>query len=127
MATKFAMEGLSDVLRLEMRGTGVEVILIEPGPIGTKIRVNAQAHFERWIDWKSSARSNDYAHFRARLYDTTGKKDRFELPCSAVTKALIHAVESRRPKARYYVTLPTYIAGFARRILPTRALDWLVR
>ena len=127
VATKFAMEGLSDVLRLEMRGTGVEVILIEPGPIGTKIRVNAQAHFERWIDWKNSARAADYARFRARLYDTSGKKDRFELPCSAVTKALIHAVESRRPKARYYVTLPTYIAGFARRILPTRALDWLVR
>lgn len=127
VATKFAMEGLSDVLRLEMRGTGIDVILIEPGPIGTKIRVNAQAHFERWIDWQNSARSADYALFRARLYDMSGKKDRFELPCSAVTKALIHAVEARRPKARYYVTLPTYIAAIARRILPTRALDWLVR
>ncbi len=126
VATKFAMEGLSDVLRLEMRGTGVKVILIEPGPIGTKIRVNAQAHFERWIDWQNSARAADYAIFRARLYDTSGKKDRFELPCSAVTKALIHAVESPRPKARYYVTLPAHIAALARRILPTRGLDWLV-
>ena len=67
------------------------------------------------------------ARFRARLYDTSGQKDRFELTCTAVTKALIHAVEARRPRARYYVTLPTYIAGLARRILPTRALDWLVR
>lgn len=126
VATKFAMEGLSDVLRLEMRGTGVEIVLIEPGPIGTRIRVNAQSHFEKWFDWRASPRAADYQKFRARLYDTSGKKDRFELPASAVTKALIHAVEARRPKARYYVTLPTHIAGFARRILPTRALDWLV-
>ncbi len=126
VATKFAMEGLSDVLRLEMRGTGVEVVLIEPGPIGTRIRVNAQPHFERWFDWKNAARSADYARFRERLYDGSGKKDRFELPASAVTKVLIHAVEAKRPRARYYVTLPTYIAGLARRVLPTRMLDWVV-
>lgn len=126
VATKFALEGLSDVLRLEMRGTGVEVILIEPGPIGTRIRLNAQAHFEKWFDWQNAARSADYARFRARLYDTSGKKDAFQLPPSAVTKALIHAVEAKRPRARYYVTLPTHIAGLARRLLPTRLLDRVV-
>ena len=126
VATKFAMEGLSDVLRLEMRGTGIEVILIEPGPIGTRIRQNAQAHFEKWFDWQNSARSVDYAKFRVRLYDTSGKKDALQLPPSAVTKALIHAVEARRPKARYYVTLATHFAGLARRLLPTRLLDWVV-
>lgn len=126
VATKFAMEGLSDVLRLEMRGTGIDVVLIEPGPVTSQIRVNARAHFERWFDWRNSARAADYTRFRERLYDTSGKKDRFELPPSAVTRALIHAVEARRPRARYYVTLPTHIAGLARRILPTRALDWLV-
>jgi NAD(P)-dependent dehydrogenase (short-subunit alcohol dehydrogenase family) len=122
----FAMEGLSDALRLEMRGTGIEVILIEPGPIGTRIRQNAQAHFEKWFDWQNSARSVDYAKFRARLYDTSGKKDALQLPPSAVTKALIHAVEAQRPRARYYVTLATHFAGLARRLLPTRLLDWVV-
>jgi NAD(P)-dependent dehydrogenase (short-subunit alcohol dehydrogenase family) len=123
VATKFAMEGLSDVLRIEMTGTGIDVILIEPGPIATKIRENAIPHFERWIDWQNSARREQYEPLLDRLYKPAVKKDRFELPCSAVTAKLIHALESPRPRARYYVTTPTYIAGLLRRLLPTRALD----
>ncbi len=126
VATKFAMEGLSDVLRIEMRGTGIDVILIEPGPISTKIRENAIPHFERWIDWRASARSADYAALRGRLYGPKTKPDAFELPASAVTAKLVRALEDRRPKPRYYVTTPTYLMGFARRILPTRALDWMI-
>ncbi|WP_149589341.1 SDR family oxidoreductase [Tabrizicola flagellatus] len=123
VSTKFALEGLTDVLRLEMRGTGIEVILIEPGPIATKIRENAVPHFERWIDWEQSARRDQYAALRGRLYDRKTKKDAFELGPEAVTAKLIHALESPRPRARYYVTTPTHIAGFLRRILPTRLLD----
>lgn len=126
VATKFAMEGLSDVLRLEMRGTGIEVILIEPGPITSRIRENAVPHFERWIDWQASARAAEYRALRHRLYDAKTAPDAFELPASAVTRKLIHACESRRPRARYYVTTPTWIMGLARRLLPTRALDWLI-
>ena len=126
VATKFAMEGLSDVLRIEMKGTGIEVILIEPGPIATKIRENASPHFEKWIDWEQSARREQYVTLRGRLYDKKVKKDAFELEPAAVTAKLIHALEARRPRARYYVTVPTYLMGFARRILPTRALDWLI-
>ena len=126
VATKFAMEGLSDVLRIEMKGTGIEVILIEPGPIATKIRENAVPHFEKWIDVEASARREEYASLLGRLYGPKGKKDRFELGPEAVTVKLVHALESRRPRARYYVTVPTHIAGLARRILPTRMLDWLV-
>lgn len=127
VATKFAMEGLSDVMRLEMAGTGVEVILIEPGPIGTQIRVNAIPHFERWIDWQNSARRDEYAVLLDRLYKPAAKRDRFELPPSAVTAKLIHALESPRPRARYYVTTPTHIAGTLRRLLPTRMLDRVLR
>lgn len=126
VATKFAMEGLSDVMRIEMKGTGIEVILIEPGPIATKIRENAIPHFEKWIDWERSVRRDQYASLRDRLYSAKTKKDTFELEPAAVTAKLIHALEARRPKARYYVTVPTYMMGFARRILPTRALDWLI-
>jgi NAD(P)-dependent dehydrogenase (short-subunit alcohol dehydrogenase family) len=126
VATKFAMEGLSDVLRIEMRGTGIEVILIEPGPIATKIRENAIPHFEKWIDWQASVRAEQYKTLRGRLYDKKTKKDAFELEPAAVTAKLIHALEAKRPRARYYVTVPTYLMGFARRVLPTRALDWLI-
>jgi NAD(P)-dependent dehydrogenase (short-subunit alcohol dehydrogenase family) len=125
VATKFAMEGLTDVMRIEMKGTGVDVILIEPGPIGTRIRENAIPHFEKWIDWENSARRDQYVALRSRLYEKSGP-DRFELPCSAVTAKLIHAVEVRRPKARYFVTTPTYLMNMARRILPTRMLDWVI-
>jgi NAD(P)-dependent dehydrogenase (short-subunit alcohol dehydrogenase family) len=126
VSTKFALEGLSDVLRIEMAGTGIHVILIEPGPITSMIREKAVPHFERWIDWQNSTRKEGYDALRGRLYGPKDKPDRFELPASAVTAKLIHALESPRPRARYYVTLPTYIAGFGRRLLPTRWLDKLL-
>lgn len=124
VATKHALEGLSDVLRLEMRDTGIRVILIEPGPIGTRIRINARAQFERWIDWQASPRAGQYRDtLLPRLYEETGRKDAFELPPAAVTRKLIRALEARDPAPRYYVTTPTYAVGLMRRILPTRLLD----
>ena len=126
VATKFAMEGLTDVLRLEMADTPIRISLIEPGPITSRIRVNAIPHFERWIDWKNSARRAQYeVGLLKRLYETRGP-DRFELPASAVTAKLRKALESRTPAARYFVTTPTSLMGIARRILPGRALDWIL-
>jgi NAD(P)-dependent dehydrogenase (short-subunit alcohol dehydrogenase family) len=125
-ATKFALEGLTDTLRIEMRGTGIHIILIEPGPVTSKIRVNSIPHFERWIDWKASARRAQYEQgLLKRLYESAGP-DRFELPPEAVLARLRHALESPRPRPRYYVTTPTYLMGFLRRILPTRALDRVI-
>lgn len=122
-ATKFALEGLTDTLRLEMRGTNVYPILIEPGPVTSKIRANSIPHFERWIDWENSPRATQYeTELAPRLYGDNGP-DKFELPPAAVIKKLVHAIESPRPRARYYVTTPTYLAGFMRRILSTRLLD----
>ncbi|HEV8034048.1 SDR family NAD(P)-dependent oxidoreductase [Yoonia sp.] len=125
VATKYALEGLTDVLRIEMRDTPIKVILIEPGPITAKIRENAIPHFEKWIDWEGSARAGQYAQLRSRLYDDNGP-DRFELPPSAVTRKILHALTSARPKPRYYVTTPTYLMGFLRRVLPTRLLDAVI-
>lgn len=125
-ATKFAVEGLTDTMRIELRGTGIDVCLIEPGPITSLIRKNSIPHFERWIDWEASPRAPEYrAGLQKRLYQSSGP-DTFELPASAVTAKLIHAIEARRPRARYYVTVPTHAMGLARRILPTRALDWVL-
>ncbi len=122
VATKFAMEGLTDTLRLEMRDTPLHVILIEPGPITSKIRANSIPHFEKWVDWRASARADQYrATLLKRLYE--GGEDRFELPAAAVTKKLVHALESPHPRPRYYVTMPTYFSGLLRRLLPSRALD----
>ncbi len=124
VASKFAMEGLSDTLRLEMQDTSIHIVLIEPGPIATRIRQNSITHFERWINWQNSARRSAYETIlRPRLYEPNLKKDRFELPPSAVTDKLIHALESSRPRPRYYVTTPTHIAGILKRLLSTRWLD----
>ena len=122
------MEGLTDTLRLELTNTPIHVCLIEPGPIATKIRENSIPHFERWIDWQASANKKAYeTELRPRLYEPKVKKDRFELPSSAVTEKLIHALEHSKPKPRYYVTTPTYIAGTLKRLLSTRLLDKVLR
>lgn len=128
VSTKFAMEGLTDTYRLENRVKDLHFILIEPGPITSRIRENSIPHFERWIDWRNSPRRKFYENqVRPRLYRTDNKTDRFELPASAVTAKLVHALESPRPRARYYVTTPTYMMGFVRRLLPTRTLDRILR
>lgn len=125
-ATKFALEGLSDTLRLELRDTGIKVILIEPGPIATDFRKNAVRQFEKWVDWEKSARVDQYrSSLLDQLYKVSGAST-FELQPDAVTTKLIHALEAGRPKPRYFVTTPTYIANILRRVLPTRILDWVV-
>lgn len=126
VASKYALEGLTHVLRLEMRDTPIHVVLIEPGPIDTKIRANSIPHFERWVDWQNSARAPLYrASLIKRLY-APKTRDRFELSPAAVTRALIHALESPRPRARYFVTFPTWAMAILGRILPLRIFDWLV-
>ncbi len=125
-STKFALEGLTDTMRIEMRDTPIHIILIEPGPVTSRIRANSIPHFERWIDWESSPRAEQYrVRLRKRLYEDSGP-DRFELPAEAVVKKLRHALESPRPRPRYFVTTPTYVMATLRRLLPTRALDWVL-
>ncbi|MEO0937931.1 MAG: SDR family NAD(P)-dependent oxidoreductase [Pseudomonadota bacterium] len=125
-ASKHALEGLTDTLRIEMRDTPIHIVTIQPGPITAKIRENSIAHFERWIDWKASPRKAQYeARLRKRLYEARGP-DMFELPPEAVVRKLVHALESPRPRPRYFVTTATYIMAALRRALPSRALDWVL-
>ncbi|MEZ5723120.1 MAG: SDR family NAD(P)-dependent oxidoreductase [Paracoccaceae bacterium] len=127
VATKYALEGYADTLRLELAGTDIHAVLIEPGPIATRFRVNSQPHFERWIDWQNSPNRAAYeAKVLPRLYDDSGRPDPFQLPPAAVTRALIHALESRRPRPRYPVTFPTRAAAVLKRVLPTRAADRVI-
>jgi NAD(P)-dependent dehydrogenase (short-subunit alcohol dehydrogenase family) len=123
VASKHALDGLTGTLRLEMRDTPVKVILIEPGPITSRIRVNSIPHFEAWVDWRASPRRAQYeGSLLKRLYADRGP-DRFELPPSAVTCVLVRALAAPNPAPRYFVTTPTWIMVGLRRVLPTRALD----
>lgn len=121
-ATKFALEGLTDTLRLELDGSGVHAILIEPGPIESEFRRNSYAPFKKWIRWEGSVHADLYPKVEERL-TAEHVPSRWELTPEAVIAKLVHALESPRPRARYYVTFPTYAMGYAKRLLPTRMLD----
>jgi len=122
VASKFALEGLTDTLRLELAGTGVQVSLIEPGPITSCFRTNGHTKFREHIDLEHSFHHDTYQAMEARLLKE-GPAAPFTLLPEAVLKKLIHALESRRPKPRYYVTVPTYLLGTLRRVLSSRGLD----
>ncbi len=123
-ATKFAIEAMSDTLRLELQGTNIHVSLIEPGPIATRFVEHAMAAFDRNVDETMSHYREAYVKQRQRL--NGGGAKRFKLPPEAVALKLLHALESRKPKRRYYVTVPTYVMAWARRLLPPPALDRLL-
>ncbi len=124
-ASKFALEGLSDTLRLELYGTDIHVSLIEPGPIDSRFRTNAFRAFKANIDADHSLHRDRYQAMQSRL-TKEGAAVPFTLPPDAVLKKVIHALESSRPKSRYYVTFPTFLFGFLRRMLSSRRLDWLL-
>ncbi len=121
-ASKFALEGLFDTLRLELAGSGIHVSLIEPGPIHSAFRSNALAALQKNIDIASSVHHDKYLNALERL-QADNSPSPFCLSPEAVGKRVIHALESRSPQARYYVTTPTYLMGILRRLLPTRWLD----
>lgn len=126
-ASKFALEGLTDTLRIEMRDTNIKVVLLEPGPVTSRIRANSVPYFEKWIDWQNSPRAQQYRDaLIPRLYAKKEGTDLFELPPSAVTQKLLRILNSDNPRPRYYVTKATHIMGALRRILPSRALDWIL-
>lgn len=122
VASKFALEGLADTLRLELAGSGIRVSLIEPGPIATRFRENALAQFLQHIDWQASVHRASYERQLQRLRKA-GPAVPFTLPAEAVVAKLVHALESRVPKARYCVTVPSHGVAWLRRLLPTRLLD----
>jgi NAD(P)-dependent dehydrogenase (short-subunit alcohol dehydrogenase family) len=124
-ASKFALEGLSDTLRLELRGTGIHVSIIEPGPILSRFRENAYTMFRKNILVENSPHRETYRLMEARL-QKEGPAVPFTLGPEAVVDKVVHALESRRPRARYYVTFPTYLFGYLKRVLPGRALDWML-
>ncbi len=121
-ASKFALEGLSDTLRMELEGTDIFISLIEPGPIESDFRKNAYAAYKRYIDKDNSVFRQVYEQTEDRL-QTEGPAVPFTLGPEAVLKKVIHALESKRPRIRYYVTFPTYMFGYLKRLLPDRVMD----
>ena len=125
-ASKYAIEGFSDTLRLELAGTDIHVSLIEPGPIESRFRENAYRAFKRHIAVEDSVHRERYRKMIER-FEASGNEQPFTLPPEAVLKRVVHALESRRPRIRYPVTVPTYLFAGLKRVLGDRMLDRILR
>jgi len=125
-ASKYAIEGLNDTLRLELHGSNIFVSMIESGPIESKFRANAALYFKKNIDKENSYFKTRYNQLADKL-ETEGPVVPFTLPADAVYNKVIKILSSKKPKAHYYVTFPTYLFGYLKRILPTKQLDKLLR
>ena len=121
-ASKFALEGLSQTMRLELKDSGIFVSLIEPGPVESDFRKNALSAFRRHINPETSVHHNVYKKTVERLAKE-GPKVPFSLPAEAVLEKVVHALEKSRPKNHYFVTVPTHLFAFLKRILPDRMLQ----
>jgi NAD(P)-dependent dehydrogenase (short-subunit alcohol dehydrogenase family) len=124
-ASKYAIEGLTDTLRLELKSANILMVLLQPGPINTQFRANALLAFKKNIGDLKSVHQIQYQQQLERLSSKTSNA-KFTLEPADVTKALIHALESKRPKIRYRITVPTKLFAVFKRILPTRWLDNLL-
>jgi NAD(P)-dependent dehydrogenase (short-subunit alcohol dehydrogenase family) len=125
VCSKFALEGLTDTLRQELTGSGIHISLIQPGPIASRFRENAHAAFKANIDATHGAHVDTYGKVEARLASEDGK-GAFTLGPEAVVAKLIHALEHRRPRPRYAVTVPTHLFAALKRVLSTRGMDRLL-
>ncbi|MEM6666374.1 MAG: SDR family NAD(P)-dependent oxidoreductase [Pseudomonadota bacterium] len=125
-ASKFALEGLSDTLRLELEGTGVAVCSIQPGPIESRFNHTAHAMLRKTINLDASRFKDRYYSSLDAGPDAPGPNDKWRLGPEAVQEKLVHAVESTNPHPHYKVTTPTYLMEGARRLLPARAFHRLL-
>lgn len=125
IASKYALEGISDTLRLELKNTNIYVSLIEPGPITSRFRQNSLVLFNKNINSEKSRFHKNYQATISRL-EAEGPAVPFTLGPEAVTKKVLNALESNHPNPRYYVTIPTYLFAYLKRLLPTNTLDKLL-
>jgi short-subunit dehydrogenase len=124
-ASKFAVEALADVQRVELDGTGIKVSLVEPGPIRTKFSKNAVAASNRHLERGSSRFQGLYAHELTLREESEAPKP-FSLPPEAVARKIAHALTAKHPRTRYHVTLPAHLGAFLSRFAPDRFIDYVL-
>jgi len=125
-ASKFALEGLSDALRIELSQDHIRVSLVEPGPIQTQFSTNCATQGEEQLPIEESRFKTAYKNYFKQRRNGGTSNDRFRLPPAAVAKKILHAIESPRPKIRYRVTVPAYLGDWVARFVPRVLLDRLM-
>ncbi|HEX3052262.1 MAG TPA: SDR family oxidoreductase [Aggregatilineaceae bacterium] len=122
-ASKFALEALSDTLRVELKPWGIEVICIEPGAIATPIWETSVATLNRII---SSTAAKMYAPQIAQTRANAASAYKQGLPPEKVAEIIERALITKRPKTRYLVGRDAMIAGHLIARLPDRLRDRLM-
>lgn len=125
-ASKFALEGFSNTLRQELRNTNIKVIIINPGPIKSKLRLNAYHKYQQTLKNNPHAVfAEKYKHMEEN-YFKQGDLDQVNPSPDLVSKILMHAIENKHPKSHYYIGTIAKVMAVLKRILPDRGIDWLV-
>jgi NAD(P)-dependent dehydrogenase (short-subunit alcohol dehydrogenase family) len=122
-ASKFALEAISDVQRIELSPDGISVSIIEPGPIRTRFSTNCAGEGEQALDTDRSRFGAAYKQYFERRRNGGMAEDRFRLPPEAVAKKIRHALESPHPRIRYKVTIPSHMGCWAARFIPAGLID----
>jgi len=121
-ASKYAIEGLNDTLRLELRGTNIYTTLLNTGPITSNFRQNAMQKLKQNIDIQNSRFKEKYQKaLKAKKSDVP-----FNEEAISVAKVVHEIILRDKPKPRYYITKATYMLGFMKRFLGTRGLDFIL-
>lgn len=125
-ASKYAIEGLADTMRLEVMASNIFISTINTGPVTSKFRENALEKFRKNIDIENSFHTSVYKKELKDRLENDKDTTPFNLPASSVGNIVLKIMQTEKPKPRYYVTKATYILGFAKRVLSTSFLDKLL-
>jgi len=118
-ASKYAIEGLTDTLRLELQGSNIYPVLLNTGPITSDFRINAMQKLRENIDIEHSS-------YKIK-YQASLNADKSTVPFNeeaiSVAKVVYTIITTKKPKPRYYITKATYLLGYLKRVLSTTLLD----
>jgi len=127
VATKFALEGMVQAMRIEMQGSGVEVAMLNTGPVVSNFRRNASKALFKHVDLTQGPNTDRYQSLVLPRLEALEDDSHANYGPETVFKALSHAVNSPRLRTHYYITPPTKLLFWLKKILPTRTLDALLR
>ncbi|MBN2824683.1 MAG: SDR family NAD(P)-dependent oxidoreductase [Campylobacterales bacterium] len=118
-ASKYAIEGLTDTLRLDLKGSNIHAVLLNTGPISSDFRKNAIAKLQANVDIQHSR----FKELYIQNIEGNNKKVPFNEEAVSVAKVVHRIIQAKRPKPRYYITKATYILGYLKRFLSSKMLD----
>ena len=127
VASKFALEGMVQAMRVEMQGSGIELSLLNTGPVTSRFRTNAFNALLKYVDTDGSVNAKRYAEIVIPRLSRPEADTEGNYSPEYVFRAVSHAVNAKRPKPNYYITPPTKALYWLKKFLPTRVLDQLLR